>query len=171
MQSLLQPIDHSRLDDPSAEDLSAVLANARVLERALDGGWGMQVLYGKHFGLFCESDQTDEACRFRRAAESLGARVAHVRPSLTEESESHALSGTARVLGRLYDAVECQGIPPRLVRRLGGDAGVPFFDGIARADHPTASLAGLLCDGPLAEEDHRVRVVQAVLVGSMGTRQ
>ena len=73
---------------------------------------------------------------------------------------------TARMLGRLYDAVECQGIAPGVVRQPGNDAGVPGYDGIASQHHPTAKLADLLgSDTPPV--DNRRFVLQAVLLSTI----
>ena len=73
---------------------------------------------------------------------------------------------TARVLGRLYDGIECQGLAPELVRQLGRDAGVPVFDGLAAAHHPTAHLAQRLAGtGSLAKK--RQLIVQAVLLSTL----
>ena len=170
MQLHVQPIEPSRPDPPSAEDLEILLAQARLLKRAAEAGQATPLLRGRHIGLLCESGQAVDALRFRRAAEDLGAHVAHVRPNLSEQGEARTLLETARLLGRLYDAVECQGLPSGLVRRLGGVAGVPVYDGVACANHPTAKLAGLIGDAK-PDEDNRHWVVQAVLVGSIGRGQ
>ena len=73
---------------------------------------------------------------------------------------------TARMLGRLYDAVECQGMAADLVHRLGADAGVPVYDAIASQRHPTAKLDGLL-GGDSPALDKRRFVLQAVLLSTV----
>lgn len=146
----------------SPRDVTAVLAHARTLQRAAEAGKTQPLLRGKNFGLLCEVDD-DDAALFRRAAVELGAHVAHVRPSLSELSTPQEVQHTARMLGRLYDAVECQGMAPALVQQVGNDAGVPVYDGIASQDHPTAKLADLL-GGDTSPADNRRFVLQAVLL-------
>ena len=114
----------------------------------------------------CEADQSGDAALFRRAAVELGAHVAHIRPSLTELSTPQDVQHTARMLGRLYDAVECQGMAPDLVHQMGIDAGVPVYDGIASPRHPTAKLDGLL-GGDSSPLDKRRFVLQAVLLSTV----
>ena len=114
----------------------------------------------------CEADESGDAALFRRAAVELGAHVAHIRPSLTEMSTPQDVQHTARMLGRLYDAVECQGMAPDLVHQMGIDAGVPVYDGVASPHHPTAKLDGLL-GGDSSPLDKRRFVLQAVLLSTV----
>ena len=150
----------------SPHDVSVVLANARTLQRAAQVGMTQPQLRGKNLGLLCEADDDGDAALFRRAAVELGAHVAHIRPSLSELSTPQEVQHTARMLGRLYDAVECQGMTPALVQQVGVDAGVPVYDGIASQDHPTAKLAELL-GGNTSPADNRRFVLQAVLLSSI----
>ena len=79
-------------------------------------------------------------------------------PSTAQEVQS-----TARMLGRLYEAVECQGMDPALVASIGRHAGIPVFDGVATKDHPVGPLAELPGDStPLA--DNRRFLLQALLL-------
>jgi ornithine carbamoyltransferase len=145
-------------------DAVAVVASARTLQRAAGSGAIRPLLRGKKLCLLCEEDGTDAATLFRRAAVELAAHVAHVRPSLTMASSDEEVRYTAHMLGRLYDAVECEGMDPALVARLGADTGVPVYDGIAGADHPTAALAAMLDGTGGAPTDNRRFVLQAVLL-------
>ena len=146
-------------------DVDALLASARALQRAARAGTTQRLLRGKNYGLLCETDD-GEADLFRRAASELGAHVSRIRPSLSELSTPGEVQHAARLLGRLYDAVECLGMAPALVRQVGDGAGVPVYDGLASARHPTARLAVLL-GGDASEADNRRFVVQAVLLGSL----
>lgn len=165
--------------DPIApRDVAFVLDNARALQRAAQAGDLRTLLRGRKFGLMCEMDQdsdidsnstsnsNSDAALFRRAAVELGAHVAHIRPSLTELSTPQEVQHTARMLGRLYDAVECQGVAADLVHQLGIDAGVPVYDAVASQRHPTAKLDGLL-SGDSPAPDRRRFVLQAVLLSTV----
>ena len=169
---------HGRLAfEPLApRDVAFVLDNARALQLAAQVGDVRALLRGRKFGLMCEIDDdvdsehdnasASDAALFRRAAVELGAHVAHIRPSLTELSTPQEVLRTARMLGRLYDAVECQGMAADLVHRLGADAGIPVYDAIASQRHPTAKLDGLLGGNSPALDKHRF-VLQAVLLSTV----
>jgi ornithine carbamoyltransferase len=147
-------------------DAHTLLANARQLERAAQTRQLGNLLRGKNLALLCETEATVEAALFRGAAEELGARVAHIYPSLSKLSSSRGLQDTARTLGRLYDAVECQELSAEIVRQIGIGAGVPVYDGVASARHPTAALAESLGTGSSRPES-RLRIVQAVLMSTL----
>ena len=155
------------LATPPNNDAAAVLARARALHAAARAGMPALPLRGKNLGLLCDSADAHDGALFQRAASALGAQVAHVRPSLTEHSSAQEIQHTARLLGRLYDAIDCVGMAPGLVGKIGAGAGVPVFEGIASPRHPTAGLADLL-DAPLADDDRRCLVIQAVLLGALG---
>ena len=163
--------------DPIApRDVSVVLEHARALRLAAQGGELRTLLRGRKLGLLCEIDtnaDTDifadiegDAALFRRAALELGANVARIRPSLNELSTPREVQHTASMLGRLYDAVECQGMAADLVHQMGVDAGVPVYDGVASKGHPTARLVDLL-DGDASTLDKRRFVLQAVLLSTI----
>lgn len=150
----------------SPHEIAALLASARTLQRAAQEGTTQPLLRGKNLGLLCEAADHPDAQLFRRAAVELGAHVAHIRPSLSELTTPQEVQHTARVLGRLYDAVECQGMPPALVRLVGEDAGVPVYDGVGSSGHPTARIADEL-DSSSSPEDRRRFVLQALLIGTI----
>ena len=163
------PLSHHGVlafDPMPPHDVSLVLDHARALQLAARAGDLRASLRGRKFGLMCEADKDGDAALFRRAAVELGACVAQLRSSLTELSTPQEVQHTARMLGRLYDAVECQGMAPSLVHRLGIDAGVPVYDGIACQHHPTATLCALL-DGDSSALDKRRFVLQAVLLSTV----
>ena len=149
-------------------DVTFVLNNARALQLAAEAGGPGALLRGRKLGLLCEiANASDhDAVLFHRAATELGAHVAHIRPSLSELSTLQEVQHTARMLGRLYDAVECQGMAPALVHQVGIDAGVPVYDGIASQNHPTAKLVDLL-GGDASTLDKRRFVLQAALLSTI----
>ena len=155
--------NHRAFDSVSSDDMRSLLTSARAMRHtAADGKHGAP-LRGKNLGLLCEVDADVDAALLRRAALDLGAHVAQIRPSLTELSTRDEVRHTARLLGRLYDALACQGLPLGLVQQLSVDAGVPVLDGVASIGHSTAQLAGLLGDD-VSPDDARRYVLQAMLL-------
>ncbi|HEX6704839.1 MAG TPA: ornithine carbamoyltransferase [Albitalea sp.] len=158
---------HPAFEPLSPLEASALLAQARALQRAAKAGTPQPLLKGKNLGLLCAAGDDADALLFRRAATELGAHVSHIRPSLSEASTAQEVMHTARLLGRLYDAVECQGMPPALVGRISQAAGVPIYGGLASAAHPTAQLAEEL-DGGSPCIENRQFVLQAALLSHIG---
>jgi ornithine carbamoyltransferase len=145
-------------------DPQTLLEQARALRSTARDGTLQQPLRGKRLGLLCEHEEDPDAELFRRAARELGADVAHVRLPLPSLDSAPHVEHTARVLGRLYDALECQGMPHGLVERIRQHVNVPVYDGLACASHRIAGLARQL-DAP--PEDARRYVLQAALLASL----
>jgi ornithine carbamoyltransferase len=150
---------------PAPYDVPALLRQARTLLRVAGTDSARTLLRGKNVGLLCDSPDTASAMLFREAATQLGAQVAHVKPDLSPSSTPQEVQHTARMLGRLYDALECQGMPAALIEQLGRAAGVPVYDGIALPGHSTAPLAYTL--GMPSAIDARRCMVQAILLSTI----
>jgi ornithine carbamoyltransferase len=155
------------LDHLLPEQAELVLANARLLQRAMRPFQRQGLLRGRNLALICESAEDADALVFLEAASDLGAHVSHIRPSLSDLQAPAVLQHTARVLGRLYEGIECQGLPADLVGRLRREAGIPVYDGVSRPEHPVARLAKLLPGGESFEKGPRL-IVQAVLMSTVG---
>ncbi|WP_062364894.1 ornithine carbamoyltransferase [Variovorax paradoxus] len=153
----------------SPEDETALVSRARLLQTACLRGIPSTQLKGKKLGLLCDesNDGSESQVLFLGAAKELGAHVATIRPALSSLGSPGEVEHTARVLGRFYDALECQGMAPDVVRQIGRHAGIPVYDGVACASHATAQLADLL-DERTSPADNRRFVLQALLLGSVG---
>ena len=162
--TVLTHVPSAKLDRLSASDSDVLLGNARLLQRAAEPR--QTLLRGKRLALLCDSPDDADAVLFREAAAGLGAHVSHVRPRLTDPGQGSDLHHTARLLGRLYDGIECQGLAHDLVELVGREAGVPVYDGLASERHPTAHLATLL-EGDEAPANRRQLVLQTVLLSTL----
>lgn len=147
------------------EDGAAILHLARQLARLAGSGDQAQPLKGFNLAFVCESgDAADNL--FCMAARALGARVSLIPPSLTASSASADVQHTARVLGRLYAAVEWPGIPPALLEQLKREASIAVFGGISLRTHPLARLIDYL--DIEATEDVKWRLlIQAALIHAL----
>ena len=152
------------LEHLTGAEEALLLGNARMLWEADRAGRLPMLLRGKHLGLLCDDEFDSDAGMFRDAAVRLGARVSHIRISQIDSSEPHLLRQTARMLGRLYDGIGCQGVPHDLVRAIRADAGVPVYHDISSARHPAARLMHLL---PEATTDLRPVVLLTVLASTL----
>jgi ornithine carbamoyltransferase len=167
MQSIPQSADPRAIDANAPNDMAALVERARALQDAADAGTTQRLLRGKRFGLLCGSDEatSDAAALFDHAAAELGAQVAHIHPRLTELSSALDVQQTAHMLGRLYDAVVCEGMASALVQRLSHEVGVPVYDHIASANH-VVTRAAMLLGPPARVADNRRFVLQALLLRS-----
>lgn len=147
-------------------EVTGLLCRARILQHAAQEGTPPPLLRGKNLALLRETQDSETQALFLRAAEELGAHVATMRSSLSESSAPQEVQHTARMLGRLYDAVECQGMAPALVQQIARHAGIPVYDGVAMESHPSARLAGLLGNST-SPADNRRFVLQAFLLESI----
>lgn len=156
------------LDKMPPRELVALLEDARSLQRAAEAGATRPLLKARKVGLLCAADalDNDDVALLDRAAIELGAHVAHIRSDLTELSELQRVVQTAQMLGRLYDALVCQGMASGVVRRLSAEAGIPVYDGIVS---PSCSLTkpSDLPGLSMSAADTRRFLLQAELLRSM----
>lgn len=150
-----------KFEHVSGQAALRLLATARALGQAERDGHRDQSLRGKNLALLTPSPGP-AAALFVAAVEQLGAITSRVGEDLLNVHDASELKRLAQLLDRLYDAVECQGVPLHIVRQLGDLATVPVFDGIACDTHPTAALADQL-DG-CSHDDARRWMLQAALV-------
>lgn len=141
-----------------------LLDQARVLQRAAAEGRVQPLLRGKHLCLLCGDDSLPPARLFRQAAAELGGKVALIGISLNVHSDAQEVEHTARVLGRLYDAVECQGLDSTLVLQMARVAGIPVYDALAAKDPRTFVIAELLAKSGVDSEAARRFALQALLL-------
>lgn len=128
----------------SPADIRDVLHTAQRLRLAGQGDTAGAPLRGRNLALLNDALPDEGSDSLRQAAIGLGAQVAHVRPSDARLSAQGTDPATARLLGRLYDAIDCEAMPPALVVDVAREAGVPVFNGLGGARHPTRVLAELL---------------------------
>ncbi|HEX5687509.1 MAG TPA: ornithine carbamoyltransferase [Ideonella sp.] len=166
MQPLLEPSPPEGAVPSLPPDRQALLDSAGRLLRAARTGALPPLLRGKRLALIRGPGETEEPQDFSRAANELGAHVAKIGSALTPDSDPVEVQDTARLLGRLYDAVECQGLPPALVQQLADAAGIPVYDGLATPSHDSAQLAPLLPGDELLS-DKRRHVMQAMLLATI----
>jgi ornithine carbamoyltransferase len=144
-------------------DAHAVLACARMLLHAPKSGGPHRLLRGRNLGLLCADEHAPAQQQFRDAAAELGAHVAVIRADLTHASSPEEIGHMARMLSRLYDAVECNGLPPSLTGQLARSASIPVMSGHVATPDQVDVLAGML-DGAEPWQDKRRCVMQALVL-------
>lgn len=101
-------------------------------------------LLNKNVVLLFEKDSTRTRCAFEVACFDQGANVTYLGPSGSQMGKKESIKDTARVLGRMYDAIEYRGFSQEIVKTLAEYANVPVYNGLTNEYHPTQILADLL---------------------------
>jgi ornithine carbamoyltransferase len=70
--------------------------------------------------------------------------VTYLDPAGSQIGHKESFRDTARVLGRMYDAIEYRGASQTGVEELSKYAGVPVFNGLTAEYHPTQMLADVM---------------------------
>src|SRR5689334_14372447 len=132
------------LNDFTAEELLYLLDLAAQLKADKKEGREEQRLVGKEIALIFEKDSTRTRCAFEVAAYDQGAHVTFIGPSGSHMGHKETVKDTARVLGRMYDAIEFRGYTEGAADELAKWAGVPVYNGLTDDWHPTQILADFL---------------------------
>ncbi|MCE0485677.1 ornithine carbamoyltransferase [Ornithinimicrobium sediminis] len=125
-------------------EIRYLLDLARDLKHAKTTGNERQMLRGKSVALIFEKTSTRTRCAFEVAAADQGASTTFLDPGSTQIGHKESIKDTARVLGRMYDAIEYRGSSQALVTELADHAGVPVYNGLTDDWHPTQMLADVL---------------------------
>jgi ornithine carbamoyltransferase len=133
-----------KLADFSPEEITYLIDLAAELKAAKQEGREEQKLVGKEIALIFEKDSTRTRCAFEVAAYDQGAHVTFIGPSGSHMGHKETVKDTARVLGRMYDAIEYRGFAQETAEELARWAGVPTYNGLTDEWHPTQILADFL---------------------------
>ncbi|MFG2121482.1 ornithine carbamoyltransferase [Streptomyces sp. NPDC048710] len=142
--------------DFTEEEFRGLVELAAELKAAKRAGVETQYLRGKNIALIFEKTSTRTRCAFEVAAADQGAHTTYLDPSGSQIGHKESVKDTARVLGRMFDAIEYRGHGQGVIEELATYAGVPVYNGLTDEWHPTQMLADVLTmtehsDKPLAE--------------------
>jgi ornithine carbamoyltransferase len=149
-RNLLKDIDLTREEFLYLVDLAGRLRQEKRL------GQRHARLSGRNIALIFEKSSTRTRSAFEVAAYDEGAQVTYLGPGDAHLGRKESAKDTARVLGRIFDGIEYRGSSQEALELLGAHAGVPVWNGMTDAWHPTQTLADVLtiCDHsgkPLSE--------------------
>jgi ornithine carbamoyltransferase len=143
------------VQDYSPREFRYLLDLARDLKRAKYARTEQKHLDGKEICLIFEKTSTRTRCSFEVACYDQGAHVTYLDPAGSQIGHKESFADTARVLGRMFDAIEYRGASQTGLEELARHAGVPVFNGLTDEFHPTQMLADVMtmrehADKPLA---------------------
>jgi len=132
------------VQDYTQREFRYLLDLARDLKRAKYARTEQKHLDGKEICLIFEKSSTRTRCAFEVACYDQGAHVTYLDPSGSQIGHKESFKDTARVLGRMYDAIEYRGFSQSGVETLAKYAGVPVYNGLTDEYHPTQMIADIM---------------------------
>ncbi len=133
-----------KLLDYTPEEIAYLLNLAADLKAKKRAGTPHRLCEGRNIALIFEKTSTRTRCAFEVAAADLGMHSTYLDPSGSQIGRKESIADTARVLGRMYDAIEYRGYGQAIVDTLARYSGVPVFNGLTNEFHPTQVLADLM---------------------------
>ena len=133
-----------KLLDFTPEEITYLIDFAENLKAMKKAGTPHRFCEGKSIALIFEKTSTRTRCAFEVAAADLGMHPTYLDPKASQIGKKESIADTARVLGRMYDAIEYRGFGQEIVEALAEHAGVPVYNGLTNEYHPTQILADFL---------------------------
>ena len=133
-----------KLLDFTPEEITYLIDFAEKLKAMKKAGTPHRFCEGKSIALIFEKTSTRTRCAFEVAAADLGMHPTYLDPKASQIGKKESIADTARVLGRMYDAIEYRGFGQEIVEALAEHAGVPVYNGLTNEYRPTQILADFL---------------------------
>ena len=148
------------LEDFTPAEIRYLLDLGHDLKAKRRAGICEPTMKGKHIVLLFEKTSTRTRCSFEVAATQEGAHVTYLDAKSSQMGKKESLEDSAKVLGRFFDGIEYRGYDQKAVEDLAKFSGVPVWNGLTDADHPTQILADMMtieehCHKPL----NKIKVV------------
>ena len=132
------------LEELSPAEIRYLIRLAADLKVAKRTGTEQPQLVRRNIALIFEKDLTRTRSSFEVAAYDQGAHVTYIGPSGSHIGHKESMKDTARVLGRIYDAIEYRGFGQEMAETLAAHSGVPVYNGLTDEAHPTQALADFM---------------------------
>ncbi len=130
--------------DYSAEEIRYLLDLAKTVKQEKKSGTVSQRFIGKTIALIFEKRSTRTRCAFETAFGEEGGHPVFLSTADIQLGGKESIEDTARVLGRMFDAIQFRGFSQNTVEILAKYSGVPVYNGLTDVFHPTQALADML---------------------------
>jgi ornithine carbamoyltransferase len=130
--------------DYSAEEIRFLLDLAKQVKDEKNRGEAKRRLTGKTVALLFEKRSTRTRCAFETAVAEEGGHPVFLSSDDIQLGEKETVEDTARVLGRMFSAIQFRGFKQSTVETLAKYSGVPVWNGLTDDYHPTQVLADVL---------------------------
>lgn len=136
--------DFLKIKDFSKEEIQYLLDLSKKLKEDKLSGCEAKNLEGKNIVLLFQKDSTRTRCAFEVGAHDQGGHVTYIGPTGSHMGSKESIADTARVLSRMFDAIEFRGFAQSDVEELAKNSYVPVYNGLTDEWHPTQMLADYL---------------------------
>jgi len=128
----------------SAEEIAFLLDLSGQVKSERRAGNRQQRFLGLTLALLFEKRSTRTRCAFETAFGEEGGHPVFLSSADIQLGAKESIEDTARVLGRMFDAIQFRGFSHDTVEKLAEYSGVPVYNGLTDSFHPTQALADLL---------------------------
>jgi ornithine carbamoyltransferase len=149
--------------DLTAREFLALVDLGDRVRKEKRSGVREQRLAGKNIALISARTSIRTRSAFEVAAHDEGAHVTYIGPDEFQLGCNESPKDTARMLGRLFDGIECRGFSQESIEILGVHAGIPVWSGLTDTWRPTQMLADIL-----TMRDHAARPLREVVLCYLG---
>jgi ornithine carbamoyltransferase len=132
-RSLLTWLDFTSEEIRLLLDLSKQVKTERKKER----------FKGKSLAMLFEKRSTRTRCAFETAFGEEGGHPVFLSTDDIQLGAKESIEDTARVLGRMFNAIQFRGFKQATVKTLADYSGVPVYNGLTDLFHPTQALADI----------------------------
>jgi len=132
------------LKDFTGEEINYLIELAETLKDQKKHNIPHRYLDGQNIALLFEKPSTRTRCAFTVACVDLGAHPEYLGKNDIQFGKKESVRDTAMVLGRMFDGIEFRGFSQQVVSDLAKYSGVPVWNGLTDAYHPTQVLADFL---------------------------
>lgn len=148
--------------DFNAEEIKHLLRLAHQVKRDKHTRQVSRRFEGMSLALIFEKRSTRTRCAFETAFGEEGGHPVFLSSADIQLGAKESVEDTARVLGRMFDAIQFRGFSQHAVTVLSQQSGVPVYNGLTDDFHPTQILADLMT---LEEEFGDITGRKMVFVG------
>ena len=138
--------------DFEAADIRYLLELSKTVKGQSQRGEVHQRFSGKTLALIFEKRSTRTRCAFETAFGEEGGHPVFLSTQDIQLGAKESVEDTARVLGRMFSAIQFRGFKHSHAETLARCAGVPVYNGLTDDYHPTQALADIMtleeCLGP-----------------------
>ena len=130
--------------DFSPEEIRYLLDLSKKVKNESKKGKVLRRFEGKTLALLFEKRSTRTRCAFETAFGEEGGHPVFLSTADIQLGGKESLEDTARVLGRMFSAIQFRGFKQETVETLAKYSGVPVYNGLTDLYHPTQALADFL---------------------------
>jgi ornithine carbamoyltransferase len=130
--------------DYSEDEIRYLLDFSKKVKAESKSGGIFQRFTGKTIALLFEKRSTRTRCAFETAFGEEGGHPVFLSTADIQLGAKESIEDTARVLGRMFSAIQFRGFKQSTVEILAKYSGVPVYNGLTDQFHPTQALADIM---------------------------